>query len=218
MMEQPERLIGGIKVMLSMFPNAKGVIGIEENKPEAIKLLEGLVKDEPKITVCPLKTKYPQGGERFLIYAVTGGREINSTMLPADAGCIVDNVDTVISIYNAVCESTPLIRKIITVTGDAVKNPQNFQVPLGMCYREILEAAGGFKEEPGEDDLRWSYDGTGIVLSGHSGNEELLCPDLLHKRSGCSKSGISVYPLWTLYRGMSRSRCSADDDGGGRKK
>ena len=116
MMEQPERLIGGIKVMLSMFPNAKGVIGIEENKPEAIKLLEGLVKDEPKITVCPLKTKYPQGGERFLIYAVTGGREINSTMLPADAGCIVDNVDTVISIYNAVCESTPLIRKIITVT------------------------------------------------------------------------------------------------------
>ena len=69
-------------------------------------------------------------------------------MLPADAGCIVDNVDTVISIYNAVCESTPLIRKIITVTGDAVKNPQNFQVPLGMCYREILEAAGGFKEEP----------------------------------------------------------------------
>ena len=134
--------------MLSMFPNAIGVIGIEENKPEAIKLLEGLVKDEPKITVCPLKTKYPQGGERFLIYAVTGGREISSAMLPADAGCIVDNVDTVISIYNAVCESTPLIRKIITVTGDAVKNPQNFQVPLGMCYREILEAAGGFKEEP----------------------------------------------------------------------
>ena len=218
MMEQPERLIGGIKVMLSMFPNAKGVIGIEENKPEAIKLLEGLVKDEPKITVCPLKTKYPQGGERFLIYAVTGGREINSTMLPADAGCIVDNVDTVISIYNAVCESTPLIRKIITVTGDAVKNPQNFQVPLGMCYREILEAAGGFKEEPEKDDLRWSDDGTGIILSGYSGHEELFCPDLLHKRSGCGKSGISVYSLWTLYRGMSWSCCPADDDGGSRKK
>ena len=88
-----------------------------------------------KITVCPLKTKVPAGRRAFLIYAVTGGREINSTMLPADAGCIVDNVDTVISIYNAVCESTPLIRKIITVTGDAVKNPQNFQVPLGMCYQ-----------------------------------------------------------------------------------
>ncbi|MEY8394884.1 electron transport complex subunit RsxC [Lachnospiraceae bacterium 45-P1] len=148
MMEQPERLVGGLKVMLHIFDKAKGVIGIEENKPEAIKKLQELVKDEPRIEVCPLKTKYPQGGERFLIYAVTGGREINSTMLPADAGCIVDNVDTVVAIYNAVCETTPLIRRIITVTGDAIANPQNFEVKLGTCYRELLEAAGGFKEEP----------------------------------------------------------------------
>ena len=148
MMEQPEKLVGGLKVMLQLFDNAKGVIGIEENKPEAIKKLQELVKGEPRIEVCPLKTKYPQGGERFLIYAVTGGREINSTMLPADAGCIVDNVDTVVAIYNAVCETTPLIRRIITVTGDAVKNPQNFEVRLGQNYEEILEAAGGFKAEP----------------------------------------------------------------------
>ena len=148
MMEQPERLVGGLKVMLHIFDKAKGVIGIEENKPEAIKKLQELVKDEPRIEVCPLKTKYPQGGERFLIYAVTGGREINSTMLPADAGCIVDNVDTVVAIYNAVCETTPLIRRIITVTGDAIASPQNFEVKLGTCYRELLEAAGGFKEEP----------------------------------------------------------------------
>lgn len=148
MMEQPERLIGGLKVMLQIFDKAKGVIGIEENKPEAIKKLTELAKDEPRIEVCPLKTKYPQGGERFLIYAVTGGREINSTMLPADAGCIVDNVDTVVAIYNAVCETTPLIRRIITVTGDAVANPQNFEVRLGTNYQEVLEAAGGFKEEP----------------------------------------------------------------------
>lgn len=148
MMEQPEKLVGGLKVMLQLFDNAKGVIAIEENKPEAIKKLQELVKDESRIEVCPLKTKYPQGGERFLIYAVTGGREINSTMLPADAGCIVDNVDTVVAIYNAVCESTPLIRRIITVTGDAVENPQNFEVRLGQNYEEILEAAGGLKAEP----------------------------------------------------------------------
>ncbi len=148
MMEQPERLIGGLKVILQLFDHAKGVIGIEENKPEAIKKLTELVKDEPRIEVCPLKTKYPQGGERFLIYAVTGGREINSTMLPADAGCIVDNVDTVVSIYNAVCESTPLIRRIITVTGDAVSDPRNFEVRLGTSYTELLEAAGGFKTQP----------------------------------------------------------------------
>ncbi|MBQ7797113.1 MAG: electron transport complex subunit RsxC [Lachnospiraceae bacterium] len=148
MMEQPEKLVGGLKVMLQLFDNAKGVIGIEENKPEAIKKLQELVKNEPRIEVCPLQTKYPQGGERFLIYAVTGGREINSTMLPADAGCVVDNVDTVVAIYNAVCESTPLIRKIITVTGDAVANPQNFEVRLGTNYKDVLEAAGGFKKEP----------------------------------------------------------------------
>ncbi|MBQ5599435.1 MAG: electron transport complex subunit RsxC [Lachnospiraceae bacterium] len=148
MIERPEKIVGGLKVMLQLFDKAKGVIGIEENKPEAIKILQELVKDEPRISVCPLQTKYPQGGERFLIYAVTGGREINSTMLPADAGCVVDNVDTVVSIYNAVCENTPLIRKIITVTGDAVVNPQNFAVRLGTNYQEVLEAAGGFKTEP----------------------------------------------------------------------
>ena len=147
MMEEPERLVGGLKVMLALFDNAKGVIGVENNKPEAIAKLTELVKDEPRIEVCPLQTKYPQGGERMLIYAITG-RQINSAMLPADAGCIVDNVDTVISIYNAVCESTPLIRKIVTVTGDAVAEPQNFNVKLGTNYRELLEAAGGFKTEP----------------------------------------------------------------------
>ncbi len=125
MMERPEQIIGGLKVMLQLFDNAKGVIGIENNKPEAIKKLTEMVKDEPRIEVCPLLTKYPQGGERTLIYAVTGS-EINSSMLPADAGCIVDNIDTVASIYNAVCKTTPLIRKIITVTGDAIAEPQNF--------------------------------------------------------------------------------------------
>ena len=138
MMEQPEKLVGGLKVILKLFDKAKGVIGIEENKPQAIEKLTALVKDEPRIEVCPLKTKYPQGGERFLIYAVTGGREINSTMLPADAGCIVDNVDTVVSIYNAVCENIPLIRRIITVTGDAVANPQNFEVRLGTNYERTF--------------------------------------------------------------------------------
>ena len=147
MMEDPEKIIGGLKVVLQLFDKAKGVIGIENNKPEAIKKLKELVKDEPRIEVCELLTKYPQGGERTLIYAVTG-REINSSMLPADAGCIVDNIDTVASIYNAVCKTTPLIRKIITVTGDAIAEPQNFEVRLGTNYQRLVEAAGGFKQEP----------------------------------------------------------------------
>lgn len=147
MLEEPLSIIKGLNVILQLFDNAKGVIGIENNKPDAIQKMTELVKDEPRITVCPLITKYPQGGERSLIYAVTG-RKINSSMLPADAGCIVDNVDTVISIYNAVCKTTPLIRRIITVTGDAIANPQNYSVRTGTSYKELLEASGGFKTEP----------------------------------------------------------------------
>lgn len=147
MIEEPERLVGGLKVMLQLFENAKAVIGIENNKPKAIETLRALVKDEPKITVEPLRTKYPQGGERSLIYAVTG-REINSSMLPADAGCVVDNVNTVMAIYDAVCKQTPILERVITITGDAVKEPQNFKVRTGMNYNDIIEAAGGFVGEP----------------------------------------------------------------------
>ena len=87
-----------------------------------------------------LKTKYPQGSERQLIYACTG-RKINSSMLPADAGCIVDNCDTVISIYRAVCESTPLMRRVVTVTGDAVKKPEKPDRP----HRYALQRAAGVR-------------------------------------------------------------------------
>lgn len=147
LMEEPEFVVEGLKVMLRLFDNAKGIIGIENNKPEAIKKMEELVRDEPKIEVRTLLTKYPQGGERTLIYATTG-RKINSSMLPADVGCVVDNVDTVAAIYRAVCKQTPLIRKIITVTGDAIASPKNFSVRLGTNYQELVEAAGGFKTEP----------------------------------------------------------------------
>ena len=147
MMETPEKIIGGLKVVLSIFPNAKGVIAVEDNKPDAIKLLTEKAQGESGIEVVALKTKYPQGGERQLIYAVTG-RKINSSMLPADAGCIVDNADTMVAIYEAVCESKPLVRKIVTVTGDAVAKPGNFKVPLGMNYQELIDQAGGFKDDP----------------------------------------------------------------------
>lgn len=147
MMEEPEKIVGGLNVILQLFDHAKGVIGIENNKPEAIAKLTELVKNEPRIEVCPLQTKYPQGGERSLINAITG-RKVNSSMLPADAGCIVDNVDTVIAVYMAVCKTTPLMRRIVTVTGDAIVNPQNYNVKIGTNFQELIDAAGGFKGEP----------------------------------------------------------------------
>lgn len=147
MMEEPQKLIDGLKVMLTLFDNARGILAVEDNKPDCIALLKKLTKDEPRISVKALKTKYPQGAERQLIYATTG-RAINSSMLPADAGCIVDNVDTVVAINAAVRENKPLMHRIVTVTGDAVADPRNFIVRIGTNYHELIEEAGGFKEEP----------------------------------------------------------------------
>lgn len=147
MLEEPEKLVDGLKVMLRLFDNAKGVLAVEDNKPDCIAVLKKLVANEPDISVKALKTKYPQGAERQLIYAVTG-RAINSSMLPADAGCIVDNVDTVVAINQAVREGKPLMHRIVTVTGDAVADPRNFIVRIGTNYHELIEEAGGFKTEP----------------------------------------------------------------------
>ena len=146
-LEETDKVINGLKVVLQVFPKATGHIAVEDNKPDAIRLLKEKTQGEARIVVDTLKTKYPQGGERCLIYAVTK-RKINSSMLPADAGCIVHNVDTIVSIYNAVMEKRPLMRRIVTVTGDAVKNPRNFLVYVGTPYTELVEAAGGFVSEP----------------------------------------------------------------------
>lgn len=147
MLEEPRELIGGLKVILSLFENARGILAVEDNKPNCISKLKRLTKNETKITVKALKTKYPQGSERQLIYAATG-RAINSSMLPADAGCVVNNVDTVIAVYNAVTYGEPLIYRIVTVTGDAIAAPQNFKVRIGTNYHELVEEAGGFKQQP----------------------------------------------------------------------
>ena len=146
MIEQPEKLVAGMKIVLQMFPNAKGVFGVEDNKPDCIAKLKELTGGESRMEVAELKTKYPQGGERQLIYAVTK-RSINSKMLPADAGCIVDNVETLVAVYNAVALGQPLMNRIFTVTGNAIAEPQNFYICIGTNYQELLEAAGGFKTE-----------------------------------------------------------------------
>ncbi len=147
MMENPEQLVEGMKIVLQLFPKAKGVFGVENNKMDCIEKLRGIIKDDPRLEVAELMTKYPQGGERQLIYAVTG-RAINSGMLPADAGCIVDNVETLVAVYNAVRHGRPVMHRIFTVTGDAVNDPRNFYVCTGSNFQDILDAAGGCKTQP----------------------------------------------------------------------
>ena len=146
MLEDPEKVIGGLKIMLHMFPKAKGIICIEDNKPDCIAKMKEAIKGKERMEVKELKTKYPQGGERTLIYAVTG-REINSTMLPADVGCVVDNVETVTSVYKAVILGQPVISRNVTVTGDGIRTPKNFSVLTGTDLSELVDAAGGLKEK-----------------------------------------------------------------------
>jgi len=147
MLENPEELISGMRVILKLFDNAKGIFGVEDNKTDCIVKLKELIRDEPRMEVIALQTKYPQGAERQLIYATTG-RAINSSMLPADAGCVVDNVETIIAIHNAVINGKPSMERVVTVSGDGVNEPGNFKVLFGMNQRELVEAAGGLKGEP----------------------------------------------------------------------
>lgn len=147
LMDEAEKVIEGLRIALHLFPGAKGIIAVEDNKPKAIKHLQELLKGDEEIVVHSMKTKYPEGAERQLIYANTK-RYINAKMLPADAGCIVHNVDTAYAICEAVREGKPLIDRLVTVTGDAIANPINILTKVGTNYAELIEAAGGFSEEP----------------------------------------------------------------------
>lgn len=147
MIEEPEKLIGGMRAVLKLFDNAKGILAVEDNKVDCVLKLEKLLKGDKQIEIKTLKTKYPQGSERQLIYA-TCGRAIHSAQLPADAGCIVHNVDTLCAINQAVTEGKPLISRIVTVSGKGIKNPSNFLVRLGTSHLDLIDEAGGFVDEP----------------------------------------------------------------------
>ena len=144
--EQPEKVIGGLKIVMKIFGLKDGHIGIEDNKPEAVTALNANLSKEDGILVDVLPAKYPQGAEKQLIYAVTG-REVPSGALPAAVGCAVFNAATVKAIYDAVYDGMPLIKRIVTVSGDILMAPKNMLVPIGTSFDALIDACG-FKEAP----------------------------------------------------------------------
>ena len=146
MLENPEIIVEGLKIVLSLFDNAKGIIAVEDNKLDAIVRLRKCVSKENNIEVKTLFTKYPQGGERSLIYATTK-RCLDSSKLPADIGCIVHNIDTIYAIYNAVVKNLPLTTRVVTITGDAVRYPGNYIVPVGADIKQFIDDTGEFKDK-----------------------------------------------------------------------
>jgi len=147
LLEEGEQLLSGIRIILTLLPEANCIIAIETDKHKAIPGLKNLISRDPRIRIAKLKPAYPQGAEKVLIYTLTG-REVPSGGLPTDVGCIVNNVDTVIAIEQAVFRRYPLMRRTITLNGGAIKRPGNYEVRLGMTYQDFVEAAGGFSTQP----------------------------------------------------------------------
>ena len=146
MLEAPEEVVEGLKIILKRFGITNGHIAIEDNKPDAIKLLKEKCEGEG-ITVDTLKKKYPQGSEKHLIYAVTK-RQVPGGKLPADVGVIVVNVDTAAAIARKFKYGVPLMRRIVTVAGTPFEKETNYNVRIGTGIDYIIEKNGGFKEEP----------------------------------------------------------------------
>ena len=145
MREYADGIVAGLSLVLRLFQNAEGVICIEDNKPDAIAAMQKAAAEKSRISVMPLQTKYPQGGEHSLIQVVVGA-DYPVSKLPADMGCIVDNVGTLYAVWRAVGFHEPLFSHCFTLTGEAIRNPGNYIVRDGTSLQEIIDASGGLKD------------------------------------------------------------------------
>lgn len=147
MLEESEKIVIGIEIILKLLPTAVAIIAIEDNKPKAIDAIKKACEGHNKIKVLTIKTKYPQGSEKQLIQACTG-REVEKGKLPASSGVLVINVDTAVAIHRAIVRGRPLMRKVVTFAGSAIKKPGNYKIRLGTPIDEIVEDIGGLNVEP----------------------------------------------------------------------
>lgn len=149
MLETPEKVIIGLKAMMKVLGVEEGYIGIENNKMDAVKSLKEALSPDDKINIVTVKAKYPQGDEKRLIDAITG-RKVPSGGLPMDVGCVVNNAGTAKAIAEVILEGKPLYERVVTVTGNGIKEPKNLLVKIGTPFKEIIEQCGGFNGIPGK--------------------------------------------------------------------
>jgi electron transport complex protein RnfC len=203
MLEKGEQILIGTAILMKALGVSKAMIGIENNKPDAIAHLSKLTEGFKGISVHALKVKYPQGGEKQLIKALTG-REVPSGKLPIETGCVVDNVGTAFAVYEAVQKRKPLIDRVVTVTGKAAKMPSNFLVRIGTPISELIEKAGGIHENLGKVISGGPMMGKALtslevpVLKGTSGILLMLKEESVREKiSNCIRCAkcISVCPM-----------------------
>jgi Na+-translocating ferredoxin:NAD+ oxidoreductase subunit C len=149
MLEKGEEILAGTSLLMKALEVSQAVIGIERNKPDAISHLTGLCAGYPGIKVEVLRVKYPQGGEKQLIKAITG-REVPSGRLPIDVGAVVHNVGTAFAVYEAITKNKPLFERVVTVTGKSMERTANYLVRIGTPVTELIDAAGGVPENTGK--------------------------------------------------------------------
>ncbi len=203
MLEKAEEILVGTQLLMKALNVEKAVVGIENNKSDAIQLLTEKSKNYKGISVVALKVKYPQGGEKQLIKAVTG-KEVPSGGLPIAVGTVVSNVGTAFAVYEAIQKNKPLFERIVTITGKEIEKPANFRIRIGTATSELLEAAGGLPENTGKIISGGPMMGRAIasvdvpVTKGTSGI--LIIPDGEAKRKEymecirCSRC-VSVCPM-----------------------
>lgn len=145
----PDKIVSGIRAMMKALNAGKAMVGIENNKPDAVESMSKAINGHGDISVHPLKVKYPQGGEKQLIKALTG-REVPSGGLPADVGVVVQNAGTAFALYEAIQMNKPLVERVVTVTGKALSKPGNYLVKIGTPVSHLIESAGGMPENTGK--------------------------------------------------------------------
>lgn len=149
MLEKTDEILVGTTLLMRAMGVEKAMIGIENNKPDAIRLMQEKASGYKGISVVPLKVKYPQGGEKQLIKAATG-REVPSGALPISVGCVVSNVGSAFAVYEAVQKNKPLFERVVTVTGKSLNNPSNLRARVGTPLSELIAFAGGLPEDTGK--------------------------------------------------------------------
>ncbi len=204
MLVKGEEMLIGVRILMKALNTQQAMIGIESNKPDAIENLTKLAANYQGINVYPLKVKYPQGGEKQLIKALTG-REVPAGKLPLEVGCVVNNVGTAYAVYEAVQKNKPLFERVVTVTGKSVDKPSNFLVRVGTPIKELIAAATeGFPADTGKIISGGPMMGKAVlnadipVVKGTSG--VLLMPDVESRRlesNTCIRCGkcVSVCPM-----------------------
>lgn len=202
LLERPMDVINGVKILLIALGLKKATFAIEDNKKNAAKVLEELVSDDSMFSVKLLKTKYPQGDERQIVYALNHV-QIPTGKLPADVGCVIFNAETCAAIYHAVVDGMPLISRVVTIDGDCINESKNLRIPLGTSYRDVIEYCGGIKGElsklinggPMMGSAQWDLDatvtkGTSALLFFSNKYEKKTEPCCIH----CGKC-VSVCPM-----------------------